>query len=160
MSALLICIYSYYYYLSALFINRVVSEIYSEFERVICHFAVLSLGKLVSQCRNEFRIDLHTEGFYLFNRGFEIGKRIDSEFFDLLTPCILIFFQLFCGQNQRCSGDLRGPEFEETSIQQGNFLDILSEEENLRVLERWREPGVPLQESVGRGRSNLEIQSL
>ena len=40
MSAKLICIYSY---ISALFIIRVVSEIYSEFERVVGHFAVLSL---------------------------------------------------------------------------------------------------------------------
>lgn len=69
MSTLLICIYCC---ISALFINRVVSEIYSEFERVVGHFAVLSLGELVSQSRNEFRVDLHTEGFYLFNRGFEI----------------------------------------------------------------------------------------
>ena len=86
----LICIYSC---VSGLFkISVVVSEIYSKFELIIGNFAIFLLWELVSQSWDEFRVDLHTEGFYLFNCGFKICESVYGEFLHLLVPCLIIFF--------------------------------------------------------------------
>ena len=78
---------------------------------MVRHLHVLSLGELVSQRRDEFRVDLEGERAHLIDAMLEAGLLVLCESLHVIVPAVRLL-QLRSRQHERGSGELGRSELQ------------------------------------------------
>ena len=130
----------------------------SELEWQSGDFHVFLFAEFVFEGREELRIDLNDKAFHVLRNRLKVAFEHARERFHIFVPGVGALLKAAAGENETGTRDLRGSIFEQTGIEKGNFLDVLGKEEDLIVISHGgRQLAEALEESVGRGRGNLEL---
>ena len=101
------------------------------------HLKELRLRELVPQSLDELRVDLDSEGSHLRDCFRQIGFTVPTKFLHVLVPHVGLLQLPRREDDGRCR-DLRRLELQQSHIQHGDLLNVLSVEEDLLIVEHGR----------------------
>lgn len=119
---------------------------------------VLSLLELILEGGKELRVDLLSELFHIFNTILKFLLLVKSPLFKLIIPSIIDLLDSTGAKNETSSSNLWLGVFQEEGIQQADFAEILSEEEDLVILSCRRELTETFQEAKSWRNKEVELE--